>query len=173
MGQLAVTDGSTEVQPTTLIYFASGATVTDLGGGEAQIDIAAGSTSSYASYYTPYSGVHAVGSRGSYISDLISGGGGPNTWNVFSDPDSIFDPATNKVTADGFYDFYVCATVPYGSSIGTNPTYQILLWPQTMIYESNTIPVDLDIASSSYASGGAISLGGWQLATDISSYTNL
>lgn len=42
VGQLAVTDGTTQVQPTNVIYFASGATVTDLGGGEAQIDIAGG-----------------------------------------------------------------------------------------------------------------------------------
>ena len=87
-------------------------------------------------------------------------------WTEIIDPDGIFDPTNQKVTADGVYAFHLNAfpqTVDFEQVWGTNPVVGALLWPQTGAYVQTTAPTH---SRTDEAPGVEVSVSGPQKAAD-------
>lgn len=113
-----------------------------------------GNATKYAQYAAPPTSHYTIG------------GGSAQTvptsdWTALDDPDGIFDPSTNKVTADGIYTFVlqVQRTV---AAVGTNPVVGALLWPQTGAPMQATAPGQ----AATLAGAAIVSWVGYQAASD-------
>jgi hypothetical protein len=86
--------------------------------------------------------IYAAPRVGSF--NILSGGVQhitPGNWTRVSDPSVIFNPATNKVMADGNYSF-VLEAQKQAFVNGTQPVMAALLWPQTGFPIQASAPTD-------------------------------